>query len=123
MPDIFVPLDTNGKSHYLNELFYKGIFNQFSFDYSDKKRISFIGMGYDKFVSGFQISNELLKSFIDYADNNGVKKNDAQIKQSETLIKNYLKASIARNIWNDEGFYPIYNKDDKALLRAIDFLK
>ena len=80
-------------------------------------------MGYEKFVSGFTVTSELMKSFIDYADKNGVKKNDEQIKKSETLIKNYLKASIARNIWNDEGFYPIYNKDDKTLLKAIDFLK
>lgn len=82
----------------------------------------FTAMSYEKFLSGFSISNELMKSFIDYADKNGVKKSDAQIKKSEALIKNYLKASIARNIWNDEGFYPIYNKDDKALQKAVDFL-
>lgn len=122
MPDIFVPLDTNGRSKYLSELFYKGIFNQFSFDYADKNRAMFAAMEYEKFLSAFAVSNELMKSFIEYADKNGVKRNEVQIKKSEALIKNYLKASIARNIWNDEGFYPIYNKDDKALEKAIDFL-
>lgn len=123
MPDIFIPLDTNGRTHYLNELFFKGVFNQFCFDYADKNRAVFTAMGYDKFVSGFSVNNELFGSFVVYAAQNGVKENDPQIRQSEVLIRNYLKANIARSIWNDEGFYPLYNKEDKALQKAISFLE
>ena len=31
-----------------------------------------------------------------------------------------LKALIARNKWNDEGFYRAVNKDDCMMIKALD---
>lgn len=38
MPDVFVPLDTMGRSKYLNEIYYNGIITDFCFEYADKHR-------------------------------------------------------------------------------------
>jgi carboxyl-terminal processing protease len=119
MPDIFVPVDTTYRSAYLAELTYKGIFNQFAFEYVDKQRTKL-----NKFNSVEQFDKEFNESqaldyLISYAEQKGIKKDLAGIKISEEIIKNRLKASIARHIWQNDGFYYIINKSDNTLIKAI----
>lgn len=123
-PDVFVPLDTAGRSRYLSEVLYNGLVNDFAFEYADKQRT--VLKGYKtvtNFNSSFDITPTILNDFAVYAEKNGVKRNEKELKQSESLLKNQLKALIARNIWNNEGFYPIYQKQDNVLKRAIELLK
>ena len=87
MPDVFVPLDTNTRTHYLNELFYKNVFNAFGFDYVNMHRSSLMAIGMDHFIRDYQLPSDLLKKFVDYAEKNGVKKNEEQLKRSEEAIK------------------------------------
>jgi carboxyl-terminal processing protease len=123
MPDVFVPLDTSKRNHYINELFYKNIFNQFSFDFVNANRKKLLDMGMDEYIRSYKVSEDLLKQFTDYAEKNGVKKNADELKRSADLLKNYLKASIARDTWDNPGFYPIYNKDDKTLLKGMEVVE
>lgn len=123
-PDVFVPLDTTGRSRYLSEVLYNGLVNDFAFEYADKQRA--ILKGYKSvanFNSSFDITPSILNDFTAYAEKNGVKRNEKELKQSESLLKNQLKALIARNIWNNEGFYPIYQKQDNVLAKAMELLK
>ncbi|MBI3500475.1 MAG: S41 family peptidase [Bacteroidetes bacterium] len=120
-PDIFVSLDTTGRTPYLSELFVKGAFDQFGFDYADKNRKSLSKMDMKKFQSSFTIDENLFNEFITYSEKLGVKLNPHEAEISKTLIKNLLKASIARQIWGNDGFYPILNQDDKAISKAIEF--
>ena len=122
MPDFFVPLDTSKRSRYLNDLFYKNVFGQFAFDYANSHRGQLLTLGKEDFIRNYTISNALQKQFMDYADANGVSRNKYDPKTSGQL-NNYLKASIGRSIWNNEGFYPIYNKDDKTLLKGLDVVE
>lgn len=119
-PDIFISLDTAGRTPYLTELFVKGAFNQFSFDYADKNRKILSAMDAKKFQLSFAITDGMLNEFISYSEKLGVKTNREEARTSNALIKNILKAGIARQIWGNEGFYPILNEDDKAILKAIE---
>src|ERR1051325_954114 len=123
MPDVFVPLDTARRNRYINELFYKNIFNQFSFDFVNSNRKKLLEMGSEEYIRSYKVSEELLRQFMDYAEKNGVKKNSGDLKHSADLLKNYLKASIARDLWDNPGFYPIYNKDDKTLLKGLEVVE
>jgi carboxyl-terminal processing protease len=49
-----------------------------------------------------------------------VKKNAEQLKRSEGSIKNYIKATFARSLWDNDGFYPIFNKNDKTLSKGLE---
>lgn len=122
MPDHFVPIDTMTRSEYLNELFYKGLINQFAFDFTDKQRGALEADGIEKFKMEFKVADDLLKDLVAYAKKNGLEPNEEQIKRSAPLIRIYLKASIARNVWGSDGFYPIYNTYDWAFLRALKVL-
>jgi carboxyl-terminal processing protease len=119
-PDVFVPLDTAGKTPYLTELFVKGVFNQFSFDYADKNRKWLEKMEKQKFQSSFRINQKIINEFFAYSEKLGVKPNPREAEISKTLITNFLKASIARQIWGNDGFYPILNEGDKVILKSLE---
>ena len=118
-PDVFIPLDTLGRTPYLNQLFIKNSLNQFCFEYADKNRKMLTSMGLQKFQSSFQIDEKLLNDLFAFSEKLGVKQNVKEEETSKLLIKNLLKANIARQIWNNDGFYPILNEDDKVVLKAM----
>jgi carboxyl-terminal processing protease len=123
-PDVFVPLDTTGRSHYLNEVLYNGIVNDFAAEFADKERAKLKAYkNVENFIRSFNVTEAIITDFVKYAEKNGVKRNDPQIKRSEDLIRTQLKALIARNIWSNEGFYPVYQENDSVLKRALTLLK
>jgi carboxyl-terminal processing protease len=64
----------------------------------------------------------MFDELVAYAVKNGVKTDDNGIAASKEIIKTYLKAFIGRNIFDDEAFYPVIQKEDKTLLKAITVL-
>jgi len=123
-PDVFVPLDTTGHSHYLNELLYAGLINDFTFAYADKNRTKLkeYKTG-ENFNQSFDITESIFNEFIDYASRNNIKPNAKQIKQSEKVIKFELKALIARAIFNNEGYYQVVRDNDNVLKKAVELMK
>lgn len=43
----------------------------------------------------------------------------ADLKKNKKLFQVYLKAEIARRVWGNEAFYPIYNETNEVLQQAI----
>jgi carboxyl-terminal processing protease len=65
----------------------------------------------------------LLDQFVQFAAQNGIKKDPEGIKESGRIIHTQLKAYIARNILDNKGFYPIWTEIDTTLKSAIDYMK
>ncbi len=118
-PDIFIPLDTVGRSAFLSELYIKGIINQYCFDYADKNRKALKGMKFESYKLNFIISEKIFKDFLSFSNNKGVKPKANEAEISKTIIIQIIKAGLARQIWGNSGFYPIINQDDKAILKAL----
>ncbi len=120
MPDVFVPIDTVGASFYLSELNYAGIINEFAFSYVDQHRdqLNRYNNGID-FKQRFVVSNLLFEELIAFAEGKGIERDPYGIKTSELVIKLRLKALIARNIWNNEGYFHIILDDDIVFDRAM----
>lgn len=124
VPDVFVGLDTVGRSLYLSEILFSGVLNDFAFEYSDKERNKLKGYKtVDNFNKSFSISPEILNELIVYAEKNKIKRNPKEIKKSEVIIKNQLKALIARNVFNGEGYYQVIQTQDNVLKKAIELMK
>ncbi|MBL7882532.1 MAG: S41 family peptidase [Bacteroidia bacterium] len=124
IPDVFVAVDTTGRTMYLGELFYAGVMNDFTFNYADKNREKLKEYkSSDNFRKNFTVTPQLISELVVFAEKAGVKKNDVQLKQSENIIKNQLKALIARNVWNTEAYYPIMNDRDVIVKKAMELLE
>lgn len=123
MPDVFVPLDTAGTSDYYSEVNGKGLINQFAYDYLDQHRPAFASFkDFAAFNNGFQVDDRIFNDFLDFAKKSGVKADPAGARSSATIIRTQLKALIARQLWKNEGFYPVIHSIDQTLRRAVELI-
>lgn len=122
MPDVFVPGDTSGASFYLSELQWSGAPRAFAFDFMQQNRSKWSTA--KDFVQQFQVSDELLKKFVSFAQKEyHVQKDALGFATSKELIRRALKAEIASQSWTEEGYYRVLNPFDKELTKAISCFK
>jgi len=123
MPDIFVPMDTTGISDYFNRVRNLGLIYRFAFDYSDKNREKLLKYKNAKEFTAYLDKTSYYKEFLKYSESKGTPANTSDLRISENLIKVQLKAYIARNFIDNEGFYPIIQEIDNTLLKAIEIIE
>ncbi len=120
MPDIFVSIKQEQSNDYMGNLLQKGIFYRFAFDYADQNRQDLKAYGSaEAFINKFSVGDELMQEFLKEAKEAGVPKDSDLFKESVKEIRTLLKALIGRNIYDNEGFYPVYLETDAVFQRAL----
>ena len=76
-------------------------------------------MGRDRFIENFLVTDDMLAELIKLAKTNDIKFDEKGFNKSKELIKLYCKANIARNLWDNEGFYPIFNEQNEVFKEAL----
>ncbi|MDD3489816.1 MAG: S41 family peptidase [Paludibacter sp.] len=122
MPDIFVSRDTSEYSTYLNKVVNYGYLYQFAFQYSDQHRNTLKAFRDWQKMEAHLNTQNLLAEFVKFAGTKGVKPTGRDLAISGKFIQRQLNAYITRNIIGENGFYPLFYKDDKTILKAIDVL-
>jgi carboxyl-terminal processing protease len=123
MPDVFIPVDTSGYSNYFRELRGKGIIYQYAFSFVDDHRNEMLKLKDYKSVLAFINHQPVVKELVAYAKDKGVTPDPHGLAQSLDVIEIQLKAYIARDVIDDDGFYPIIKDLDKTLLEAENLFK
>ena len=123
VPDIFVPLDTNGTSAYFSKLIRKGIFNQFSLYYVNKNRdiLEKKYSNFEKYKTSFNTKNPL-QELIEFAKDEGIDFNEKQYNESKTTIEVRLKANIAQDLYDYKKFYEIINELNVTLQKSLEII-
>ncbi len=119
MPDYFVPLDTTRSSAYLNALFASNSVQEFTFKYVAENKEKLESMSFDDFKDSFRVTDNMLNRLAEIGKTNGTKPDWKDLRQNRELFKLQVKAQIARQIWDYQGFYPIYNETNEVLQQAI----
>ncbi len=120
MPDVFVPVDTIGASEYYNRTRSLGLMYRFAFHYTDLQRSSLEQFTSAEDIEAFMDDQDFLSQFIIYAEEKGVQPDYDDIRISGHILKKTIKAYVARNIIDNDGFYPIIAEIDNTLQVAID---
>ena len=124
MPDIYVPLPNDTLEYYFNRIVNLGLLYQYAFEYTDKHRQQLQRYKTVKaFEQGFEVSDAMFAELLKLVDEKGIKGTDEQKQVARREANILLKAYIARNLFDDEGFYPIYAPMDEILQRALEELK
>ncbi len=125
MPDVFVPLDTTGVSAFYSDVNAKGLIVQFAYDYLDdhRKEITEKYPDFETYRKDFFIGNDAYSKLVEYVVKSGVKKDESGIAYSSFLIRTQLKALIARQIWKNNGFYPVIHELDATLKKAKELMR
>ena len=120
MPDVFVPFDSSGRSLYYTNLSLIKATQSFSFDYVADKRSNWKSF---KEFSQTADASQILKSFVLYANKNYQLNLDFdEINKSSDKFSNDLKSEIARQLWVEQGYYFVSNKQDNVFLKAKQLL-
>jgi len=110
IPDVFIPIDTTG---YL-PAFHYGNINNFVFDFIDKDRKKYSNLTWEDFDKSIDFDTALSE----YIQSNS---SDYHKKISKSApMKIFIKALFARELFGDTGYFRVYEKKDKMLLKVLE---
>ncbi|MEL7001801.1 MAG: S41 family peptidase, partial [Bacteroidota bacterium] len=119
MPDYFIPLDTTMNSEYLNKLFTSNAMQEYTFNYRAQNKQKFEDMEYEDYFRNFVVSERMLNNLVKVGETNGVTPDLDDMNENKDLFKLHVKAQIARQVWGNNGFYPLFNNTNEILQQAV----
>ena len=122
MPDIFVGRDTTLNTPWYNRCVNLAYTYQFAYKYTDEHRKELQKYKDWQSLEKYLLKQNVLREFVAFAQEKGVEPNEAEIQKSKPLITRLLNAYIVRNILGDEGFFPLFERDDEITQKAVEVL-
>ncbi len=121
-PDIFVALDTNTKGSVATKLFFKGSIGTFAYTFYHQNRETLKQYKLTKdFAENFTLSNDGWMQFLERAKKDSVALDKISLLEKKAIIQR-IKAGIARQIWRNEGYFEIMNRQDTTIKTAMEYL-
>ena len=122
MPDVFVGRDTTLNTPWYNRCVNLAYTYQFAYQYTDKHRKELSKFKEWQSLEKYLLKQNVLREFVAFAEEKGVEPNEAEIQKSRPLMTRLLNAYIVRNILGDEGFFPLFERDDEITKAAVEQL-
>lgn len=119
MPDYFVPLDTVLNSHYLNELYTSNSLYEYAFYFADKNKDELEKKGFEAFQNRFVVTDQMLNELVRVGERNKVRPDYTELNSKKDIFRVHVKSQIARRLWGNEGFYPIFNETNEVYQQAL----
>ena len=115
VPDIFVPLEMEHGAEGLGYILNSGIVGHFVFEKLDQNRGAFKGLTFEQFLIKMDKEYKYVSNFESYLSQAGL---DLKINKNKSLVKRYITAEFARQLFGESQYYKIVLKDD-AMIKAI----
>ena len=122
MPDVFVGRDTTLNTPWYNQCVNMAYTYQFAYQYTDQHRKELSKFKDWKSLEKYLLKQDIIPQFVAFAKGKGVEPNEAEIQKSRPLMTRLLNAYIVRNILGDEGFFPLFERDDEITKAALEQL-
>jgi len=120
VPDIFVPLDSARMSAYFTVV--QPHIRSFIFKEFQKNKHQFNYKSIKDFTTNYSISPALFEAFQTYTKGKDATINTKQSEGINQLTKLYLKARLAKHLYEDEGLYAVLNSEDRVVKKAIQIM-
>ena len=115
VPDVFVPLEVGYGSEHTAYLLESGLLGHYVFEQLDRDRTVFKRMSFEQFKTKIDGTDLYLESFQKYLFKNGI---GMKLDNNKALVKRYLSAEFARQLYSESKYYEIVLKDD-AMIKAV----
>ncbi len=121
-PDVFVPLDTTNTEPFLVQA--RKYVTQFSYDHYGRNLEHYQSMSdFENFRETFDADSQVFAEFRDFLVEKKLKLDEVLLQRTKHEFQTYIKAYLAKQIWNYEGFYPIINEIDPDVARAYEVIQ
>ncbi|MBQ9704597.1 MAG: PDZ domain-containing protein [Paludibacteraceae bacterium] len=123
MPDIFIGRDTTRNTPWYNRVVNHAYTYQFAFRYTDRHRKQL-----QQYKDWQSLERQLkqagwMSEFVSFAKEKGVEPVEAEIQKSRPLLERIVNAYIVRDVLGDEGFFPLFERDDDITKEAVKQLQ
>lgn len=117
IPDVFVPVDRSFDNETINYLRRRGHFGYFVFEELDKDRSLYEDIAKYDFINNFEVSDDIVMRFQDYV--NRKEGTNITFVAYNDEIRRLIKATLARQLFDDNSFEEVLNKDDIMVQEVI----
>jgi carboxyl-terminal processing protease len=115
VPDVFVPLEAEHGAENVSYLLQSGIVGHFVFEQLDQNRNMFGKLTFDQFKKKVNGDDSYFNAFQKYLSENGL---DVNLSNYKKLVKRYVNAEFARQLYGDKYYYEMVLKED-AMVKAV----
>jgi len=123
LADVFVPRDTIGINSYYLRVANSGTLREYAFTYTDRNREALEKFKSWQEAAKYLESQSLVDNLVEYAYNRGIRRQPYLIGESRKLLQTQLISFVIRNVYGEDGFYPIFQKDDLMIKEAVKLIK
>ena len=123
MPDVFVPLDTMKYTRCHRQLMAKSIVINQHLKYIDRERKNLKRSypTFQQFLDTYTTPKELLQTIFAEGEKSGIKpKDDAERLATESYMGQQLKALVARDLWDMNEYFRVWNESNDIVRRALN---
>ncbi|MBO4822019.1 MAG: S41 family peptidase [Prevotella sp.] len=126
MPDYFVPLDTVKYTKYHRQLSAKSHIINANLKYIDENRKALQKKynTFEDFNNNFEVPQSLLDNIFKKGEADNIKpKDDEELAHTIPYLKTQLKALIARDLWDMNEYFHVFNETNDIVLKGIEILQ
>ncbi|NBL63887.1 PDZ domain-containing protein [Flavobacterium sp. NST-5] len=117
VPDIFVPLEVEHGDEAIAYLMQSGLVGYFAFEELEKNRDEFKGLSFEAFQKKINETDLYFNNFQKYLVKNAVLLN---LSHAKPLVKRYLAAEFARQLFDDKRYYEIILQEDAMVKKVLE---
>lgn len=119
MPDVFVPEDTTFFTSYYKQAVMSGLMLQYAFIYTDQNRQKLNEYSDVDPLADYLKQQGLVDKFVNYAEQNGLKRRNLMVMKSRSLLEQFLDSRIIYNILDEQAWTEFVNASDPTIKAAL----
>ena len=112
--------DTTRVSETLGYMLRSGRMGGYIFEALDKDRTYYNGLSEEEFNEKVIIDDAFVEDFLSYSRSRGI---EIELKNYKDKLKEYLKATMAQQLFGTAAFEKIINQDDAMINKVISMSK
>lgn len=121
-PDINIGMDTARLGMVVSEIYTKGLLNDFGYRYVvSHPQIQSSYKAPFQFMSTFNVDGDAWEFFKMMAAKDSIQMNAATPAEI-SFLRRYIKLSLARQLWRNEGYFEVMNAEDETIKKALEQL-
>ncbi|MGB7843570.1 MAG: S41 family peptidase [Salinimicrobium sp.] len=120
IPDVFVPKDTSFEKEGLNLLLHNGYMDRFIFEVLEGNRDYYNKLSIKDLQEKDMIDEDIIKSFLSFMKRENF---TLEIAEYKPVLKRYLKATLARQLFGSNEFEEILNREDPVIQKVVEISK
>jgi len=119
MPDLFVPRDTSAFSAYYTRLQSHNLVREYALEYFQEHKAELEALRPEQYLSTFRVTDAQLQGLAALAAHDGMPANPEHLRRCASLLRNQLKAYVARSAYGKTTYYAALHEQDAEIKQAL----